>query len=175
MQIDDMNRPSAWAASSIELAAVTEFYGDRRAERSGIAYINHIGEGLAVLDAIGASRTAALAFCLHPLAQSDDDLPNFDPTLASTPEVLVAVMEYRNVANRFLSHHIGRSPRLSPLPAVNEMLVADKVQNRKDFEAEAERTGVRRPALETYFASWLDVLGVSQQRYEQLASAITAG
>lgn len=167
--------PSSWAAGSVELAAVTEFYGGQRAERSRIAYINHIHEGLAVLDAIGASRTAALAFCLHPLAQSDEVLADFDPTLASSPEVLVAVIEYRNVANRCLPHHVGRTPRLSPLAAVNEMLVADKVQNRKDYEAEAARTGVRRPHLEPYFAGWLEVLGVSPERYAELASIITAG
>jgi hypothetical protein len=163
----------SYVRSTAEYAAVAEFYGGRRAARSGMAYMQHINEGLVILDAIDASVVAKLAFCLHPLAQSDDDLPAFDPHLASTPEVLVATIEYRNVANRCLSHHTGVRPHLSPLAAVNEMLVADKVQNRKDYAAEAERTGSHRPELAAYFDAWLGVLGVTPARYDELAGLIT--
>ena len=53
--------------------AICEFYGERRAKRSGVPYINHIDEGLIVLDAINASVHAKRAYCLHPIFQSDAD------------------------------------------------------------------------------------------------------
>lgn len=162
--------------SSDEYAAVRAFYGERTARRSGIAYMAHIDEGLDVLDLIGASMTARLAFCLHPLAQADDDLPSFDPRCASSPDVLVAVIEYRNVANRYLAFHRGepgRTARPSPLAVVNEMLVADKVQNRKDFEDHhASTSDAVSERLAGYFAEWLEALGVDEAAYAGLAAAL---
>lgn len=163
--------------TTAEYRAIANHYGNRRAERSGVPYLDHIEQGMAVMLTIGAPVEAILAYCLHPMCQGDDDLATFDPTVASTPTVLLYVMEYRNAANRYLSVHFGRDTRdavPSPLSAVNQMLVADKVQNRKDFEAHHATTHPDRFRLHHYFMRWLTVLGVDEAEYERLADVCEA-
>jgi hypothetical protein len=163
-----------------EYVAIEAHYGDRVAERSRVPYMHHIDQGIAVLDRIGASERAKRAFCLHPLVQLDDDLngffsgakfERFDRT------VLMLAMEYRNIANATLSHREIQSAAdipLSPLADVNAMLVADKVQNRKDFilhhrgEGQGPGKHPRSDALDRYFRLWLERLGVSEERFEEL-------
>lgn len=49
--------------------------------------------------------------------------------------VLLLGMEYRYTANNYLSFKPADDPiHLSPIAEVNQMLIADKIQNRKDFE-----------------------------------------
>jgi hypothetical protein len=160
---------------SVEWAAVNEFYGDRRATRSERPLIEHIAEGLHVLDLIAADEVARLAFCIHPLCQDDVALGGFDVGVASTPRVLLMAVEYRNVANRYLAHHYGqptREARLSPLGAVNQMLVADKVQNRWSFERYGGEFLPNGPRLAAYFREWLSVLGISEDTYQSLTNRL---
>lgn len=84
---------------------IQAFYADRRAKRSGIFYIQHINEGLLVLDAISATLPARQAYCLHPIVQGDTELRTaFQSTsvLYQYPIDLCAValaIDYRWVAN----------------------------------------------------------------------------
>ena len=169
--------------STREYQAITTAYGSKTAERSGVPKINHINEGLVILDAINASHWAKLGFCLHPLVQDDDGLRMNYEGLGQLDGLAVALaMEYRWVANTFLSEKIeahgqtlvtnGR-PELSCIKEVNDMLIADKVQNRKDFERHHLATHPRARELETYFALWLKVLGISEERYQELAARIS--
>ncbi len=157
-----------------EYRAVAAHYGDRAAARSGVLYMHHIDEGLAVLDRIGATERAMRAFCLHPLVQLDADLEAFYPRageLTDDPQVLALGMEYRSVANATLSPRSIASAAdipLSPLAEVNEMLVADKVQNRKDFLLYHRATHPRRAVLDRYFRLWLERLGVTEARFAEL-------
>ena len=163
-----------------EYQLVRHLYSDHCAERSGIHFMNHIDEGLFVLQQIGASELAMRAYILHPLVQADDELRLFfDHYLrhAGDRDYLVTqvdsralglALEYRNTANGYLSQHPSGPIRLSPLRDVNDMLIADKVQNRKDFELFHSGHHDRSARLDEYFKQWLAALHVSEEDYQRL-------
>jgi hypothetical protein len=161
-----------------EYIIIAATYGDKTAKRSNVPLINHINEGIIILDEIGASDTAKRAYCMHPVLQDDDSLlKNYEevPNL-SKPSVLIATMEYRRVANNYLSKRTIDSIdeiELSPLKDVNDMLIADKVQNRKDFELYHLDTHERSNVLDQYFKNWLTRLGITEERYQELVKLIS--
>lgn len=151
-------------------------YGERTAARSQVPLMQHIDEGLTVLRLIGASELAQRAYCLHPLVQGDEDLrQSLDQLVGCDPRAVALAMEYRQVASAYLSHHPSRPAEeigLSPLEAVNQMLVADKVQNYKDFLIHHRATHPNAVRLEEYFRQWLGRLEVSIERFEELRAAL---
>lgn len=155
-----------------EYRAIDKHYGMRRAHRSGVLYMSHIDEGLAVLNRIDASLRARKAYCLHPLLQSDSDLAQAFPRLPQlSPDVRVVAlaMEYRRIANMTLSSREIVSPNeipLGPLPDVKCMLVADKVQNYKDFLVHQKGRHPRSDKIEGYFRFWLSRLGVTDEEFQ---------
>jgi hypothetical protein len=159
-----------------EYKLVETFYKDKVAKRSQVPLINHINEGLIILDSIDATSAAKRAFCLHPLLQHDDDLKtNFLVAHHRTSAyVMMLAMEYRSVANEYLSDKVGSGQeiRLSPLREVNDMLIADKVQNRKDFVTYHKGTHPRSVELNLYFNEWLCRLGVDEANYQNLCKII---
>jgi hypothetical protein len=173
--------PESLSRSNPHYLAITEFYGEQKAHRSGLLYMNHINEGLTVLNLIGALPRVAEAFCLHPVVQHDDAMK-----VAFAPESvlfkyqvnfqsLALAVEYRWIANGYLSGTTISSldeVRLSPLPEVRQMLIADKVQNRKDFEIYHFGSHPRSSHLVQYFANWLQLLGVSEDEYQNLAARL---
>ncbi len=167
---------SGWS----EYRAVERMCGDIQAARSGVFHMNHIDEGLRVLHRwLGASERAMRAWCLHPLVQVDDDLRR---TYAAglldgfEPAVVALALEYRNIANAFLSpmeghpgyDDPGRIAR-SPLAEVDAMLVADKLHNCKDFRMYHRGVHPRSAWLERYFMRWLAALGVDPAQVDRLA------
>ena len=161
--------------------AIQAFYGDRRAKRSGVLYIQHINEGLLVLGAIQATQSAREAYCIHPIVQGDRELSTaFQPASVLyeypiDPYALALAIEYRWVANSYLSQRTIQSIddiRLSPLIEVQQMLMADKVQNRKDFERYHRDTHPRAGELDRYFRNWLTALGITETRYQELTRLI---
>lgn len=157
---------------SPEWADIRDHYGEVRAARSQIPKIQHIEEGLRILEHIEASEAAMLAFCIHPLCQADVDLVNFNPNRYSGRIVMLA-MEYRQTANSYLSRHPPKTqPKISPLKAVMDMLIADKVQNFKDFQAN-QTLYPNRIELDYYFRRWLnEFLGVSEAKHKKILEAI---
>lgn len=163
-----------------EYHAITEFYRGRVAERSQVPLMNHIDEGLFILrlrnnDPVNTPLLES-AWCAHPLFQnSGDTLANMHLIPNMWPMVVALVFEYRNIANASLSAktmHSIHDIDLSPLPLVNELLVADKVQNRKDFETYHKGTHPNSKRLDRYFRFWLERLDVSEHTYQELCIAI---
>lgn len=157
----------------VEYAAVQRFYGTRTAVRSGVPLMNHINDGLKILSAIGATSAAMAGFCLHPLFQNDNELLTVGSDYLSwmrDPRPVMLTMEYRRIANLYLAHCVMPSNgiELSPVKEVNDMLIADKVQNRKDFIRHHKGTHQNSARLDQYFSEWLSALGVDENEYNDL-------
>lgn len=146
---------------SIEYKAIQEFYGDGEAKRSHIPFMNHIDEGLAILERINASDRAKRAFCIHPIAQSYNDV--------SFSDVEQLAKEYTYFANKFLctpetdhirsvealGQHLFRDIDYLMSSDCRDMLIADKEQNQKDFMIHHYGTHPRYAELGDYFNIWL--------------------
>ena len=153
-----------------ELDLVTNFYGDKVTTRTQVPLINHIKEGLLIMQHEKATLPAQRAYCLHPILQSDEALRDNYATLPATldPQVVLLALEYRNIANQYLSRRQVKDLseiQLSPLEEVNQMLVADKIQNCKDFELYHKNTHPRSAELTAYFANWFEKLGITTEKY----------
>lgn len=163
---------------TVEYWLISDNYGDRVAECSRVPLINHVNEGLVILDKLNASLEAKRAFCLHPVLQADKDLianAKLVKVLSTiSPYAVLLAMEYRSVANAWLSDKatLTEGPKLSPLAEVNQMLIADKVQNFKDFITYHLDTHPRSAELTIYFERWLEALNVSQEVFYSLCQDI---
>lgn len=168
--------------SSQEYLAIREYYGNNYAKRSKVPLINHINEGIEIIEGLGGTlpdgrgfneQAAAKAFCLHPLFQADEALLdvglNYAQVALDALPVALA-MEYRTHANSWLSDKVWvdqfletkqtRGPSAGNIPEVWAMLIADKVQNYKDFKIYHHETHPRRVELNYYFKAWLKYLKV---------------
>ena len=175
---------TSWDEEYYEIEA---FYKNQKAKRSGIPYINHIDEGLGVLHKLGASDLAKRAFCLHPIRQSlefnstvNQDFPN------SLPQFYLAD-KYSKYANSLLR----KNYKTLHLEAINnikeeifadqdlvDMLIADKIQNCKDFKRITSRqinteTYKEKESIENYFLWWLDFLEVDRLLEKELIKYIS--
>jgi len=153
-----------------EYNLISDFYGSKKAKRSGVFYMNHIDEGLYILNRIEATMTAKKAYCIHPLIQGDEDLLQNRYLLSEVDvQTVITATEYRSVANEYLSKRKIQSAddiRLSPLKDVNDMLIADKIQNRKDFELYHKNHEHARE-LKEYFDNWFYKLGITEEFYQE--------
>ena len=169
-----------------EYMLIRQHYEEATAKRSGVPLIRHIDEGLAILSHLGAGSAIKAAWCLHPLVQSDEMLDlNFDRLAENVHgERLMLSMEYRNQANRWLSDkvYLGEHriiwragvPTPGPLQAVKLMLIADKVQNHKDFDLYHLSRHPRSDELAVYFKAWHDALGLSAEDLRELRAVAAA-
>ena len=148
---------------AVEYEIIKNHYGDEIAKRSQVPLINHIDEGIEILKSINASDDAIAAYCLHPILQSDDAVKNNIHLIDNYVNNfrLILTMEYRRVANAYLSKREIKSLddiELSPLHEVNQMLWADKLQNQKDFRLYHLGKHERSDILEQYFINWINKL-----------------
>lgn len=144
------------------------FYNTQCAKRSGVPLMNHIHEGLEILDALCADQVTKEAFCLHPLVQNSPDSNelDFDSSQIST-EVMELSFEYKEKANSYLcrpdTDWVTSSNDVALLVGeLSErcrlMLIADKIQNQKDFYIYHSSTHARAWQLFEYFLNWLNFL-----------------
>lgn len=162
--------------SSAEYQIVSKYYELKRAARSDLPYMNHIDEGVKIIADLNSwdwpvRLRAAKGFCLHPIVQRDAALEvnyRLFEDFQVSPTSLILAVEYRSVANEYLSDRVVRQLaeiRLSPITEVNLMLLADKIQNRKDFKTHHEKTHQRSKELTIYFRNWIERL--AQGGYHQ--------
>jgi len=162
---------------SLQYMDILAYYNTRTAKRSGVPLMNHINEGLIILNSLGCAEDTMLAFCVHPLFQEDEELKRsvlLGVQYDYSPNVLLLVMEYRNQANQWLSEKVATktTPASGPLTKVRDMLIADKVQNYKDFLLYHKLTHPRSMQLTLYFQMWLEHLGVSNTQFKELCDEI---
>lgn len=145
-----------------EYSVIRAFYGTITAKRSGIPLINHIDEGLDILDLLGASELVKKAFCIHPIVQNDEQVD------VCWSEAHPLALEYTLYANKYLCR-----PENDWIDDVEKlykflgggisfdcklMLLADKLQNRKDFMLSHYGTHPRSEQLKKYFDLWIHFL-----------------
>ena len=159
------------------LNIIKEFYGDQRAERSGVLWMEHIYEGIAIMEELGSSEYAKAAYAVHPIFQTPEGLKDrlelLDFEKYDTQVVFLA-MEYRNKANAYLCRPKTDNYKIEDLPVLvlsetRDMLIADKVQNYKDFLKFHLGTHKRSQFLNNYFLLWLKHLGISKQEFQRLS------
>ena len=142
---------------------IKRFYGDKKANRSGVLLINHIDEGLEILSELGACILTKSAYCVHPIFQNDKDLEkNYETSKHLHPFVVLLTMEYRKTANAYLCRPVTDHYQISDLPKINLeevrlMLIADKTQNQRDFLG-YHKNHERYNELDKYFKLWLEHL-----------------
>lgn len=163
-------------AESVELALIRDYYGTQVAKRSGVPLIQHVLEGLEIMTGMGATEVAKKAFCLHPLLQNDEDLKKNWQRVSDMPEVsrqaFNLAMVYRTKANSYLCREETDHFTLVDIEnAVGfcsqnmiHMLVADKIQNEKDFKLYHEGTHERSDQLARYFDLWLQYLDIAEAK-----------
>ena len=164
---------------SPEYKLILKHYGDKTAERSKVPLIRHIHEGCHILQLRKQELWTQRAFCLHPIFQDDDAFADIGLEYiqhTGADYSVTCALEYRGIANSYLSKHTIATDgiKLSPLPDVNEMLVADKVQNRKDFEKYHLGTHPNSNRLVIYFHEWLEVLKVTESQYKKYVKELNS-
>lgn len=167
-----------------EYHLIKDHYGDRVAERSGVPLMQHIDEGLLILNWLDAADYIKGAFCLHPLIQNDNDYRENLNALMSNERVGISAFQlalaYRKQANAYLckpetddweqcdiSEEVGIL-----LEDMRYMLIADKVQNKKDFMLYHHGKHARSDQLLRYFDQWMEYLDFN---YEVGRGIINAG
>jgi hypothetical protein len=139
---------------------IQKYYGDSTTKRSGVLLMNHIDEGIEILKKIGADDITIDAYCLHPILQSDDAFnQNYSMDFEDVPtSALLLAMEYRKVANSYLSKDNISNFVGFTNDKIKQMLYADKIQNEKDFHLYHEGKHERSNELREYFDNWINVL-----------------
>lgn len=118
--------------------------------------MNHIDEGIAILRKLAADKDVIKAWILHPLFQTD--LENFQNRNYGNLKLDIRVVTlghaYRELANSFLPKDYRNSaPKVEP-KEIYQMLLADKIQNSKDFYFNTGIEACRREELDIYFGKW---------------------
>lgn len=147
------------------LELIQAHYGKGRADRSQVLLMNHIEEGLAILEYLEVPERVKAAWCIHPLVQND---VSFKCSVNLRNYALDIAKMYTIYANAGLCderwdkwdftvydqlRHLPHMPK-----EIARMLLADKVQNKKDFIRYHKDKHERSEQLTRYFDSWIAYL-----------------
>lgn len=141
-----------------EYDTIKSFYGTRCAKRSGVPLMNHIDEGLFYLQKWGRSLDEQKAYAIHPIVQNNEDVD------VSWSSAFKLAEEYRDRANSYLctpnNFNITDVGALVDKMSIEcaYMLLADKIQNQKDFLIYHLLTHPKSDQLRIYFQNWINYL-----------------
>tara|TARA_R110000851_G_scaffold50092_1_gene119996 strand:- start:2503 stop:2988 length:486 start_codon:yes stop_codon:yes gene_type:complete len=153
---------------------IAEYYGNKTTKRSGITLINHIDEGRIILDHLNTSDIVKDAYYLHPLLQSDEYFivnkeMSFDGV---NTQSIILTCEYRRVANSYLSFMNKKEFVGLTCLEIKKMLIADKIQNYKDFMLYHYPTHEKSDRLYEYFHDWFEILKINNKELVELIKLI---
>jgi len=158
-----------------EYEEITRHYGDARAKRSGLYYMNHIDEGIAILRKFGVEDYVLKAWMLHPLFQVD--LENFHKRnyggLKLDMEVVMMAMAYRETANSYLPRNVRDKVPEVKVKELHLMLLADKIQNAKDCRRNPNIEPWREDGLALYFGKWRLCLDPKDEHWSRMTDFIS--
>lgn len=158
---------------------IEEFYKDKTTSK-GIPYINHIDEGVGHLENLHVSDVVINAFILHPFVQcvnlqgtykdcllTEKELEKHINIFEIKPEIAYELLLYRKFANSYLcrpdtdgysfEEAYSNVEQLINYQSTIRMLIADKLQNFKDFLL-YRQDHPRAKQLTIYFTYWLKIL-----------------
>ena len=158
---------------------ISQFYKGKKTSKN-IPYINHIDEGVGYLELMGVSDTVVNAFILHPFVQCVNLKGTYNKTLLTKseleeyvdifelePDVAYELLLYRKYANSYLCRPDTDGAAIMEAYSLIDtlqnhqttvrMLIADKLQNFKDFIKYRE-DHERAKHLTQYFIYWLSIL-----------------
>lgn len=157
-----------------EYKAILEHLKYRCDTLSGITHINHIDEGIQILEVICAPRylyNAAKAFCLHPMVSHDLSLVNNIVEVCSsgfdTTAILYA-MEFRKTIASWPNHRTEGEPSISPLIAINKMITADIIQHKSHFLRYSGVPEGSDPSTNSelrFYNDWLRTLAIDEEAF----------
>jgi hypothetical protein len=159
---------------------ISKFYKGK-ATSKGIPYINHIDEGVSHLINLAVPDDVVEAFILHPFVQCVNLIGTYGETLLTEkelekhinifelkPEIAYELLLYRKFANSYLCRPdtddlefakcYGKVMTLVNHQSTVRMLIADKLQNYKDFWLYRKDNHKRSVHLVNYFETWLSIL-----------------
>jgi hypothetical protein len=152
-----------WETNNMDYyEVIKEYYGNKRAKRSGFLYMDHINHGIALLKAWNVSQEYIDVWCLHPIMQ--DDLRYADYLTTGLGREWKLAAEYRAIANAYLPRHNPRDPEISIDPGINTLLKVDKLHNSWQFYQALNKNPdiyTNRARLTFYFMGWLNALKVT--------------
>lgn len=146
----------------------------------GVPYINHINEGIVHLENMKVDDTVINAFILHPFVQcvnlkgtykdcllTEKELEKHINIFEIEPEIAFELLLYRKYANSYLCREATDNydindafedvKGLAKYRNTVKMLIADKLQNFKDFLL-YRQDHPRKEFLNRYFTIWLNIL-----------------
>ena len=160
---------------------IYKYFKDKRTSK-GVPYMNHIDEGIEILKELEANNKTIEAYTLHPFIQcvnlkgadgkiimTQEEMEKYLNIYEIDSEVIAKLFLYRKFANSYLCRIETDGilfckarqlvEDLKNYPDVIKMLIADKVQNYRDFLIYRKNNHKRSNELDYYFNMWLNVLG----------------
>lgn len=161
---------------TLEWITAKKYLSGVKSKRTKADYFEHVQEGVKILQILEQPLVVQAAFAIHPLYQNDKALTNYFPLLSTfDPTAVALTMEYRSIANQGIRSEVKKNNwtiKLSCLFSVNQMLVSDKIQNRKLFLSKYPKNASDYMEIDKYFNTWLNALDISAKQYEDIVNQL---